>query len=103
MQIAQLIAQRVALQIARAGPVRQDPLLGKVAAFIDIDEGLVRRVVREQPGIHFQRQERGAQRMMQENKIRHLPVVNPAGGLLGLVTRTTLEEVLPSKLTTLSV
>lgn len=44
-----------------------------------------------------------AQRMMQENKIRHLPVVNPSGGLLGLLTRTTLEEVLPSKLTTLSV
>ncbi len=33
----------------------------------------------------------------------HLPVTNAAGELLGLLTRTTLEEVLPSKLTTLSV
>ena len=44
-----------------------------------------------------------AQRLMKENNIRHLPVVNAAGELLGLLTRTTLEEVLPSKLTTLSV
>lgn len=44
-----------------------------------------------------------AQRLMKENNIRHLPVTNPAGELLGLVTRTTLEEVLPSKLSTLSV
>lgn len=44
-----------------------------------------------------------AQRLMKENNIRHLPVINPAGELLGLLTRTTLEEVLPSKLSTLSV
>lgn len=44
-----------------------------------------------------------AQRMMKDNNIRHLPVVNPSGALLGLLTRTTLEEVRPSKLSTLSV
>ncbi len=44
-----------------------------------------------------------AQRAMKDNNIRHLPVVSPSGSLLGLITRTTLEEVLPSKLTTLSV
>jgi acetoin utilization protein AcuB len=44
-----------------------------------------------------------AQRVMKDNRIRHLPVVNNSGGLAGLVTRTSLEEVSPSKLTTLSV
>lgn len=44
-----------------------------------------------------------AQRMMKENNIRHLPVISPGGALLGLLTRTTLEQVRPSKLTTLSV
>lgn len=44
-----------------------------------------------------------AERVMRENDIRHLPVVSPGGALIGLITRTTLEEVLPSKLTTLSV
>lgn len=44
-----------------------------------------------------------AQRLMKDNNIRHLPVVNAAGALLGLVTRTTLEEARPSKLSTLSV
>lgn len=44
-----------------------------------------------------------AERVMRENNIRHLPVVSPGGALIGLITRTTLEEVLPSKLTTLSV
>jgi acetoin utilization protein AcuB len=44
-----------------------------------------------------------AERVMKENNIRHLPVVSPGGALIGLLTRTTLEQVLPSKLTTLSV
>ena len=44
-----------------------------------------------------------AERVMRENNIRHLPVVAPGGALIGLITRTTLEQVLPSKLTTLSV
>ncbi len=44
-----------------------------------------------------------AERVMRENNIRHLPVVSPGGALIGLITRTTLEQVLPSKLTTLSV
>lgn len=44
-----------------------------------------------------------AQRVMKDNRIRHLPVVNPSGNLIGLLTRTALEQVLPSKLTTLSV
>ncbi len=44
-----------------------------------------------------------AQRVMAENNIRHLPVISPAGKLLGLITRTTLEQVLPSKMTTLAV
>ncbi len=44
-----------------------------------------------------------AERVMRENNIRHLPVVSPGGALSGLITRTTLEQVLPSKLTTLSV
>ena len=44
-----------------------------------------------------------AQRVMKENHVRHLPVISPGGALIGLLTRTTLEQVLPSKLTTLSV
>ena len=44
-----------------------------------------------------------AQRQMKDNNIRHLPVVSSAGKLVGLLTRTALEQVLPSKLTTLSV
>jgi acetoin utilization protein AcuB len=44
-----------------------------------------------------------AQRVMKENNIRHLPVISPGGALIGLLTRTTLEQVLPSKMTTLSV
>lgn len=44
-----------------------------------------------------------AQRVMKENNIRHLPVVNEKGELIGLITRTTLQEAMPSKLTTLSV
>ena len=44
-----------------------------------------------------------AQRSMKENRVRHLPVVNKTGALVGLVTRTSLEQVRPSKLTTLSI
>lgn len=44
-----------------------------------------------------------AQRIMREQRVRHLPVVNKTGALQGLVTRTTLEQVRPSKLTTLSI
>lgn len=44
-----------------------------------------------------------AQRLMKDNNIRHLPVVSASGALLGLLTRTNLEQVRPSKLTTLSV
>jgi acetoin utilization protein AcuB len=44
-----------------------------------------------------------AQRMMKDNNIRHLPVVSATGALLGLVTRTALEQVQPSRLTTLSI
>jgi acetoin utilization protein AcuB len=44
-----------------------------------------------------------AQRVMKENNVRHLPVISPGGALIGLLTRTTLEQVLPSRLTTLSV
>lgn len=44
-----------------------------------------------------------AQRVMKENNVRHLPVISPGGALIGLLTRTTLEQVLPSKMTTLSV
>jgi acetoin utilization protein AcuB len=40
---------------------------------------------------------------MKDNNIRHLPVISPGGALIGLLTRTTLEQVLPSKMTTLSV
>jgi acetoin utilization protein AcuB len=44
-----------------------------------------------------------AQHVMKDNNIRHLLVVNKSGALIGLVTRTTLEQVRPSKLTTLSI
>ena len=44
-----------------------------------------------------------AQRSMKENNVRHLLVVSKAGALVGLVTRTSLEQVRPSKLTTLSI
>ncbi len=44
-----------------------------------------------------------AQRMLKDNNIRHLPVISATGTLLGLVTRTALEEVQPSRLTTLSI
>lgn len=44
-----------------------------------------------------------AQRLMTETNIRHLPVVTPKGNLVGIVTRTTLNKVMPSKLTSLSV
>ena len=44
-----------------------------------------------------------AKRLMKENNIRHLPVVSEKGELVGLITRTTLNEAMPSKLTTLSI
>jgi len=44
-----------------------------------------------------------AKQIMKENGVRHLPVVTPKGELVGLITRTTLNEALPSTLTTLSV
>ncbi len=44
-----------------------------------------------------------AQQIMKENGVRHLPVVTTKGDLVGLITRTTLNQTLPSRLTTLSV
>jgi acetoin utilization protein AcuB len=43
-----------------------------------------------------------AQRYMKDNNIRHLPVVSK-GKLVGLITRETLLQALPSPVTTLSV
>jgi acetoin utilization protein AcuB len=40
---------------------------------------------------------------MKENSIRHLPIVRQDGALVGLVTRETLMEAMPSSVTTLSV
>ena len=44
-----------------------------------------------------------AKQIMKENGIRHLPVVTPKDELVGLITRTSLNETMPSRLTTLSV
>ena len=44
-----------------------------------------------------------AHRYMKENSIRHLPIVRKDGALVGLVTRETLMEAMPSSVTTLSV
>lgn len=44
-----------------------------------------------------------AHRYMKENSIRHLPIVRQDGALVGLVTRETLMEAMPSSVTTLSV
>jgi acetoin utilization protein AcuB len=44
-----------------------------------------------------------AQRIMKDLGIRHLPVVSAKGNLVGLITRTTLDEAMPSSLTTLSI
>ena len=45
----------------------------------------------------------GAHRYMQEQKIRHLPVVNKAGEMVGLVTEDDLLKAEPSSATSLSV
>ena len=42
-------------------------------------------------------------RYMRENNIRHLPVVRKDGKLVGLVTRETLLQAMPSSVTTLSI
>ncbi len=44
-----------------------------------------------------------AHRYMKENDIRHLPIVGKDGKLVGLVTRETLMEAMPSSVTTLSI
>jgi acetoin utilization protein AcuB len=44
-----------------------------------------------------------AHRYMKENNIRHLPIVRKDDRLVGLVTRETLMEAMPSSVTTLSV
>lgn len=45
----------------------------------------------------------GAHRYMQEQKVRHLPVVNKAGDMVGLVTDSDLLKAGPSGATTLSI
>jgi acetoin utilization protein AcuB len=42
-------------------------------------------------------------RYMRENNIRHLPIVRNDGKLVGLVTRETLLQAMPSSVTTLSI
>jgi len=44
-----------------------------------------------------------AHRYMKENNIRHLPIIGKDGKLVGLVTRETLMEAMPSSVTTLSI
>jgi acetoin utilization protein AcuB len=44
-----------------------------------------------------------AQRLMKESNIRHLPVVQEGKGLVGLITRDTLNRALPSELSSLSI
>jgi len=44
-----------------------------------------------------------AQRLMKEDRIRHLPVVREGKGLVGLITRDALNRALPSELTSLSI
>lgn len=44
-----------------------------------------------------------AQRLMKEDRIRHLPVVKERKGLVGLVTRDALNRALPSELSSLSI
>jgi acetoin utilization protein AcuB len=44
-----------------------------------------------------------AHRYMKENNIRHLPIVRKDGRLVGLVTRETLMQAMPSSVTTLSI
>jgi acetoin utilization protein AcuB len=42
-------------------------------------------------------------RYMRDNNIRHLPIVRKDGNLVGLVTRETLLQAMPSSVTTLSI
>jgi acetoin utilization protein AcuB len=44
-----------------------------------------------------------AHRYMKENNIRHLPIVRKDGKLVGLITRETLMQAMPSSVTTLSI
>lgn len=44
-----------------------------------------------------------AQRLMEEDHIRHLPVLKEGRGLVGLVTRDALNRALPSELSSLSI
>lgn len=44
-----------------------------------------------------------AQRLMEEDRIRHLPVIKEGKGLVGLVTRDALNRALPSELSSLSI
>jgi acetoin utilization protein AcuB len=44
-----------------------------------------------------------AQRLMEEDRIRHLPVVKEGKGMVGLVTRDALNRALPSELSSLSI
>jgi acetoin utilization protein AcuB len=44
-----------------------------------------------------------AQRVMKEDRIRHLPVLKEGKGLVGLVTRDALNRALPSELSSLSI
>ena len=44
-----------------------------------------------------------AHRYMRENTIRHLPIVDKRNRLVGLVTRETLLQAMPSSVTTLSI
>lgn len=44
-----------------------------------------------------------AERLMKESNIRHLPVIHEGKGLVGLITRETLNRAFPSELTTLTI
>ena len=44
-----------------------------------------------------------AERLMKESNIRHLPVIGEGKGLVGLITRDTLNRAFPSELTTLTI
>jgi acetoin utilization protein AcuB len=44
-----------------------------------------------------------AERLMQEHRIRHLPVVHPRKGLVGIITRESLSRALPSEMSTLTI
>jgi acetoin utilization protein AcuB len=44
-----------------------------------------------------------AQRLMEEDRIRHLPVIKEGKGLVGLITRDALNRALPSELSSLSI